>query len=540
MLNSAHRTGPSPAPARFRASTALAAILAPTLLLSPVLAHAQETDPTTQATKQFGDRTLTDGDDVITNDKPLDLTQDVDFGDGEDAVTNNDVITIGANTSAPVKVSLLSLAAFKNTATIDMRNGHVGDVLTISGNYNGSSKSRLGLDVGPDGADKLVVGAVANGSTTIILGGLSAKTAVLTGDKGPVLVQGGTDTKAGAFTIENYEIGLIHYDLVFDAATTSYRLRGVAGQRAYESLKISEGASNVWRQSADAWSAHVTSLRDAGSASNGAGVWGQAFGGRQDRDDTFDISPARQVAADYHQTTYGGQMGVDLINAAMDDGHIALGLTGGYADAKMSFSGVAGQETKLSVVNFGGYVAITNAGFFINALAKADRQSIKARNTVDGIDAKFDGKSFGAQVETGHRFGDEALAYETLLGVSYVSTRLDDMETLGQRLDFDNATGFVAKAGLRGTAQSDLMSGVLTTYGAAFVAHDFTVKNGLTLVSGGQSEHLSKDGGRTFGQITVGASYRTEGGAITFAELGGDYGGGRSGGGLRVGARFGF
>lgn len=534
MLSSTHRTvALALVTGRFRAPTALSAILAPMILLSPLAAHAA--DPS----RVFGDKELTDSADLVTNDKTIDLTQDIDFGDGEDGLINNGVITIGANTTSPVTVSLLSLEALKNGGLVDLRNGHTGDVLTISGNYNGASKARLGLDVGPNGADKLVVGNIANGSTAITLGVLSSKTAVLTGDKGPVLVQAGAGSKEDAFRIENNEIGFIHYSMVYDAKVATYRLQGVAGQRAYEALKISEGASSVWRQSADAWSAHVASLRDAGEAADGAGLWGQAYGGHQTRDDDVGKIPNR-FSVDYWQTTYGGQMGLDLVNGDLGDGRIALGLTGGYADAKMRFSGLAGQEINLRAVNVGGYMALTQGGFFLNALAKADRQSIKARNNVDDIDAKFDGTSYGAQVETGHRFGGDGVAYETLLGVSYVSTRLDDMETLGQRLDFDNATGFVAKAGLRGSAQGLLLDGALTTYGAAFVAHDFTVKNGLTLVSGGERQHLSTDGGRTFGQVTVGASYRSTSGTITFAELGGDYGGGRSGGGLRIGARFGF
>lgn len=510
------------------------------MLLTPVAAHA---DDPPKASPVFGDKLLTDGDDEVTSNGAVDLTADVDFLAGSDTLLNNGVLTVGAGATSPVKVSLLSLDALKNQGLIDLRNGHVGDVLAISGDYNGvAGKARLGLDVGPTGADMLVVGDVANGGTQILLGGVSGKTAVLTGDSGPILIQAGADSKADAFRIENNEIGLIRYGLLFDAKTWTYRLKGVAGQRTYEALKISEGASSVWRQSADAWSTHVASLRDAGSAANGKGVWAQTYGGRQDRDDDVAASAQHTVAVDYEQTTYGGQMGLDLLNAGLDDGRIALGLTGGYADAKMRFSGVAGQEVKLSVVNFGGYVALTQGGFFLNALAKADRQSIKARNDVDGIDAKFDGTAYGAQVETGHRFGDGDgdLAYETLLGVNYVSTRLDDMKTLGQRLDFDRATGFTARAGLRGAARNDLLGGALTTYGAAFVVHDFTIKNGLTLVSGGEREHLSKDGGRTFGQVAVGVSYRASSGAITFAEAGGDYGGGRHGGGLRIGARFGF
>jgi len=533
VLSSAHRAGLSPVTGRFRASTALSAILAPLVLVWPLMAHAA--DPS----RMFGDKQLTDESDLVTNIKPIDLTSDINFGDGEDALINTDVITVGANKTTPVTVELQSLDALRNQGLIDLKNGHGGDVLMVDGNYSGSGKARLGLDVGPGSADMLVVDKVANGSTTVTLGMLSAKTAVLTGDKGPVLIKAALESKADAFLIENNEIGFIHYGMAYNAKTGEYRLKGVAGQRAYEALKISEGVSSVWRQSADAWSAHVGSLRDAGSAADGAGLWGQAYGGRQDRDDDVGAMPNR-FSVDYWQTTYGGQMGLDLVNGDLGDGRIALGLTGGYADSKMRFSGLAGQEINLSAVNLGGYVALTQGGLFINALAKADRQSIKARNNVDGIDAKFDGTSYGAQVEAGHRFGGDGLAYETLLGVSYVSTRLDDMETLGQRLDFDNATGFVAKAGVRGSAQGLLLGGALTTYGAAFVAHDFTVKNGLTLVSGGEREHLSKDGGRTFGQVTVGASYRTVGGMITFAELGGDYGGGRSGGGLRIGARFGF
>ncbi len=540
MLSSTHRAGAfTSVTGRFRASTALSAILTPMMLLAPVAAHADGAAKA-PASPVFGDTLLTDGDDAVVNSKPIDLTADVDFLAGDDTLLNNSIITIGAKSTAPVSVSLLSLDALKNQGLIDMRNGHVGDVLTLAGDYNGATNARLGLDVGPNGADRLIVGDVANGSTLITLGVVSAKTAVLTGDNGPVLIQASKESKADAFRIENYEIGLIRYGLLFDTKTGAYRLKGVAGQRVYEALKISEGVASVWRQSADAWSAHVASLRDAGAATDGAGLWGQAYGGRQSRDDVVAASAQRKIAVDYEQNAYGGQMGVDLINGDLGNGRIAMGLTGGYADSEMQFSGIAGQEVKLSVVNFGGYVALTQGGFFINALAKADRQSIKARNNVDGIDAKFDGTSYGAQVETGHRFGGDGLAYETLLGVNYVSTRLDDMETLGQRLDFDNATGFTAKAGLRGSAQSLLLSGVLTTYGAAFVVHDFTVKNGLTLVSGGEREHLSKDGGRTFGQITAGFSYRTASEMVTFVEATGDYGGGREGGGLRVGARFAF
>jgi len=534
-----HRPGArSPAAGRFGPPRLTrAAILSPLalLLLSASPAFAADGEPR----RTFGDTTLTDEADSVTNDKTVDLADSVDFGGGEDTLTNNGTITIGASAAAPVDVSLLSLDALKNTGLVDLRNGRVGDVLRVSGDYNGSgAKARLGLDVGASGADRLIVGDVANGRTAVVLGGLTAKDAKLTGDKGPVLIEAGKDSTATAFFVENAEIGFVRYGLEFDAATTSYRLKGVAGQRAYEMLKVSEGAGAVWRQSADAWSAHVANLRDAGQDGDGPGVWGQAFGGRTDRDDKVG-SAARAVEVDYRQTTYGGQFGADLINAGLDDGRLLLGLTGGYADAEMRFSGVAGQEAKLRVANVGGYMALTHGGYFLNALAKVDHQSIKVRNGPDAIDLDFDGTSYGAQVEAGGRSEADGLIYEKLLAVSYVSTRLDDTAVFAQRLDFDNASGFVAKAGVRGVLNSEALGGMFATYGAAFVVHDFTVKNSLDLIDGDQVEHLSKDGGRTFGQVTVGLSYRV-GAASTFVEATGENGGGRAGGTLRLGARIGF
>lgn len=522
-----------------RVTPAALSAIALVLAAAPIAAHAQEKEPL----KQFGDTPLTEGADNLTNDKTVDLVENIDFGGGSDALLNNGTITIGANATSPVKVSLLSLDALKNTGLIDLRNGHGGDVLSLSGDYTASGQSRLGMDIGAGGVDRLVIGGMANGKTAVVLGGITPATASLTGDKGPVLVQAGSGSTKDAFYVENAELGFVHYGLAQDIAadkTVSYRLKSVAGTRAYEMLKVSEAARDVWRQSADAWSAHVASLRDAGHDANGPGVWGQAFGGRVDRDDQI-ASPNARINSDYRQTTYGGQMGVDLINAGVDDGRILLGLTGGYADARQRFSGVAGQTVKLHVANIGGYLGLTHGGYFLNALAKVDRQSIKATSGPDAIKLDFDGTAYGGQIEAGARSENDGVIYEQLVSINYVSGRLDDVNAFAQqRLDFDNATGFIAKLGLRGSVQAEALGGVFTTYGAAFVVHDFTIKNGLDLVSGDQVEHLSQDGGRTFGQLTAGLSYRAAGAVVTFVEGSGESGGGRSGGSLRLGVRIGF
>ncbi|WP_454758877.1 autotransporter outer membrane beta-barrel domain-containing protein [Caulobacter segnis] len=547
MLFPVHRAGKAAADCSWlprvtpAALSAIALVLSLSALATPLAAHAQDTfrDPV----KKFGDTPTTDSGDAIVNDKTVDLVDSVDFDDGGDTLTNNGTITIGATSTSPVKIRFLSLEGMKNTGLIDMRNGHVGDVLSMTLDYTASGKARLGLDVGPGGADQLVVDRVANGKTAVLLGGITAQTATLTGDKGPVLIRAGDGSTKDAFYVENADIGFLRYGLIQDVAadkSVTYRLKSVAGKRAYEMLKVSETVRDVWRQSADAWSAHVLGLRDAGHDANGAGVWGQAFGGRVDRDDTIK-SGISTVDSDYRQTTYGGQMGVDLINAGVDDGRILLGLTGGYADARQRFSGVAGQTVKLQIANIGGYLGLTRGGYFLNALAKVDRQSIKATSGPDAIKLDFDGTAYGGQIEAGARSENDGVIYEQLLSINYVSGRLDDVNAFAQqRLDFDKSSGFIAKAGVRGAVQGQVLGGVLTTYGAAFVVHDFTIKNGLDLVSGDQVEHLSQDGGRTFGQLTAGLSYRAAGAVVTFVEGSGEAGGGRSGGGLRLGVRIGF
>lgn len=551
VLSPYSRVGDKPTTARFLTTAMLPGILVPLLLSTAPQAKAAEGRPATrQATaqdegpaKRFGDKDLTDDADSITNDKTVDLTADVDFGGGDDGLINNGVITIGANAKDPLHVTFKSLEGFRNNKLIDLRNGHGGDVLTVSGAYRGAD-ARLGLDIAPSGADRLEVGGVANGKTLIVLGGVDAKSAFLTKGQGLVLVKAGKDSVADAFEIENQEIGFIRYGLTFDASDGSYRLTGGAGQRVYDGLKLSEGATNVWRQSADAWSAHAANLRDGAVNADGdpnevgPGVWAQTFGQRMDRNDTVKVGD-RGVATDYQQTSYGGQLGVDLINGSVGETSLVLGVTAGYADAKQRFN-VVDDSAKFQVFNVGGYLSLSREGYFLNAMAKADHHAIKVRGAADAIDDSLKGVSWGGQVEAGTRLEGDGLAYEHLLSISYVSTRLNDLKALDQRLDFGDSAGFVAKAGVRGSVEADALGGTLTSYGAAFVAYDFTIKNSLDFRSGDQVERLSRDGGRTFGQITLGAAFRTAGSATAFLEASGDFGGGRRGGGLRLGTRMGF
>src|SRR5262249_44285848 len=148
----------------------------------------------------------------------------------------------------------------------------------------------------------------------------------------------------GSFVLGNADVGLIHYNLQLDpaagaagangqsasaAAPVAYVLTASVGAPVYAALKLAENAQSIWRQSADAWSAHLAAMRGdawAGGGSSDSGrFWAQAYGSNSDRDQT-----AAGVAIDYEQRDAGVQIGSDLVRKATRLGDVVWGVTAGY------------------------------------------------------------------------------------------------------------------------------------------------------------------------------------------------------------------
>jgi uncharacterized protein with beta-barrel porin domain len=314
----------------------------------------------------------------------------------------------------------------------------------------------------------------------------------------------------------------------------SYSLKASAGAPVYAALSFESAVQTAWGRSADAWSSHQAALRgDAWAGGTGKGrVWGQAYGSDTDRDGAD--------GGRYAQRDTGVQIGADLLQRSTRFGDTVWGVTAGYATARVEADGGL-RKSDVDTLNLGGYVGLSRGPVFANALVKLDRHQIQTSDRLAGYSAELKGGSWGAQFEVGRRFGSDRFAFEPTASLAYVSSSLDDLNVLGQTLAFQDADGLVAKLGGRAYGQSKLGNGtVLVWYAGAAAARDFSGDQGLTFTSGGTAQDVAGKAGGSFGQATLGVSGRTTHGVTVYVEGDGEFGGGRNGTGLRLGARFGF
>lgn len=487
-----------------------------------------------------GGVSLVDGDDRIINSGVFVVDKISDFGAGSDLFVNTGSVVFD-KAAGPAALGFSGLERFQNQGQVDLRNGIAGDVLTLSGDYFGSGDAKLGLDLDAKGSDRLVVVGAATGQTGIVLQNLTAGNAALTGDVVRSLVQVGAGSSADAFHIDNADIGLIRYDLAYDATKSAYVLVSEAGAPVYRSLKYAEASQRAWTSSADAWSAELTNLRLsrwAGAGTSGR-VWGQVFGADAGHDGSATVNGA-EVALDYDQMVRGGQMGAEVAHRDAQGGDIAFGLTGGYVKSELTFDD-SRHEADLETLNIGAYAAATRGVMFANALVKYDRHTLDVRDPEAGYDASLDGSTLGGRIEAGARYGSARFSVEPVASLDYARTRLDDLSVLNQTIRFDDLDSLTGKIGARASARRPLASGgILVLSGGLAAAHAFSGDERATLLSGGTQQTVEDEQTGTYGQATLGMTYVSSTGLSVFAEGQRDFGDARSGGGLRLGARFQF
>jgi fibronectin-binding autotransporter adhesin len=473
---------------------------------------------------------LSGADDTLSSSGTFIATKDSDFGGGNDLFTNSGTVSF-ASASAPAAVSFLGLEKFANSGIIDLRNGVAGDTLTLPGSYVGLSGARLGLDVGANGvADKLVVGGVATGTTGIVLYGTATGATLLA--KPVTLVQAGVGTAATAFTIANQDIGFVSYGLAFNAASSSFQLSTTAGAAVHRLTRVTQGAQAIWHQSADAWSSHMTEVRDSNQTGNA--IWGQAYG---QSDTSHNQSGGYDLG--YHQDYFGGQVGVDLGGKRNADGKgLLFGVTGGYLSSHLNLS--AGPErVRFDTLNAGGYASYRTGPFFVNLLGQYDHYNTEAGNSVEHWSDKFSGNAYGAQAEVGGRFGTDRFFAEPIATIAWQRTDLGTLQALGQSLDFGHDTGLTGTAGGRIGSSFDLKSGAkIVLYAKASYVHEFRGGGGLLFESGGTTEDIAGTRTGDYGKAAVGMNIFSTNRVSGFIEGDGNVGGNLKSGGGRVGISF--
>ncbi|MGF7151116.1 outer membrane autotransporter protein [Sphingomonas zeicaulis] len=481
------------------------------------------------------------GDDIFDNRGTFLIAKDSDFGTGVDTLRNSGIVRLATERTAG-KYAFTGLERFENSGTIDLRNGAIGDTLTLSGDYRGIGGARLlvDLDTEKGTADRLVVAGAATGSTLVDLA-IDASDAVLTDPDGITVVSTGADSAADAFRISpaSLEIGFVRYTLVQDGG--DYALIGRAGSAAYRQLGAIHAADAVWDASADLWRQNGLGQRDAqlgGQASTTRRLWGAMQGGRVSRDWTS-TGAGGTTDLSYRQTRQGGQIGLDLLGRDGDGGALRFGVTAGYTQSDLDYRNTR-DEIDLSTGNVGLYAGYVGERLFANLLVKYDRHDIKLKT--DALDAatKIDGSTWGADGEMGVRFGNPGLFVEPTVGLAWTRTSVDTLHAGRQQIAFHDSTGVKGRIGARiGGTMLSSDGTALTIYASGHAVHQFGDDYGLELVAGAR-ETIGADRLGTYGEGRIGLSYRTTSGFEAFAESQGEVGGSYDALAGRVGVRIGF
>src|SRR5262249_44733662 len=136
---------------------------------------------------------------------------------------------------------------FANSGTINLADGAADDMLTINGNFVGSSASRLNIDAGGTSADRLVITGAASGATQLFVNGVGS---IITS---PVLVVDTGTTSANAFILGS-TVATPLIDVMLTQTGQDYFLTSAPNATAFEPTIIGLSTPDLWYQSADAYS----------------------------------------------------------------------------------------------------------------------------------------------------------------------------------------------------------------------------------------------------------------------------------------------
>ncbi|WP_420144937.1 beta strand repeat-containing protein [Sphingobium sp.] len=477
---------------------------------------------------------LGEGDDLMTNTGTFLATADSNFGAGNDRFVNQGVVRIGAAGTPASNVTFIGLERFENAGMIDLSNGHAGDIFTLPGDYVGANGARVALDVGSGTADRFVIAGAATGSTAIVLADVGNANAVLTGRTPVALIQAGTGSSANAFTLANSDIGLVHYGLNFDAATGRFLLSNAAGAPVYRLAKLNETLANAWSRGSDTLATHLAGIRDGGAAQSGA-LWGTFGGGSERIRQTRSINGSA-LAVGYRQDEVEARLGYDFGGG---EGRLAFGITGGYINSKVNFSGSAARST-VDSFDFGGYGHLSSGRFFANGSVNIAFHALKVADRLLDYSDNLSGRSVGAQAEAGVRFGGGAFFVEPSARLSWSHTSLDDVAALNQKVSLDSLNSVRGTFGARLGGTTHIGATQTTFYGGVHYVHEFAGTGGATLFSSTASDTIAGVALPDQVRASLGANIGGDGPVSGFVQADGAFGSGRHGAGGRIGIRFGF
>jgi putative surface-exposed virulence protein len=405
--------------------------------------------------------------------------------------------------------------------TIDMQDGHTGDVTTIRPTDGGDlvffgeeGRSFVSIDAflaGPeaDTADLLVIEGQVTGRTQLNVTNLNPDGAFYNPDGVKVVEAYSSSGDGSEFFLDGpVKAGFFDYGLFFEQnGTDDWYLRSDVNGDGEALASIQTGMTTLFHDSTGTWNQRTTELRDAftgsvvathGSVSlpptsgPGHGSWLVAFGGSRDRSATF-TSLIDTYDTSYRQGLLGVIGGLDTrLDTGRDDVLLA-GLMGGYIGSTISFP----SESSIGSMrggSVGAYLTYMNGGLFADLLVKADFLTI--RHTADGATATTNGRAIGAIADVGYRMNGGEAFVEPLATLAYVNTTTGAFTLLGTDVSFPDGNSLLGRLGVRvGAGGVADATHRVETYLTASVWNEFLGGDTATIVGlGGDPVTVTNDG----------------------------------------------
>jgi hypothetical protein len=488
------------------------------------------TTVTNQATGEvLGRIDLTDANDVFNNAGSFRPVGNSSFGAGADVLNNTGLIAINPGApAAPATVTFTSLETLNNSGLIDMRNGRLGDSLTVPGAFVGSGASTLGVDVGATGADRLVVGGAATGSTAVLVNGLNGGFV-----NNAVVVDAGAGTSASAFKLGNGgTVGIVDYSLVYNPGSNDFVLFGLPNQSAVSPLLLVDGARQVTYRSSDAVAAHLDALR------TGKAFWMDVYGLVDKRQQSYTTTTFGQpvgYSLDSKQEFFGVQAGVDLLGTQTGT---SAGITGGYVSSQLDITAGAGR-VRYDSFNVGLYGRTAVGPIRIEGLAKYENVKARYRDVLAGLGDKSKADGFGGYVKVSGAFGSDRFMVSPFASLDYSDLDWKGLDLGVATADFDAAKGMRGKAGARVDALVSDGPSQIRVYASGAYVHEFKGRDRMTLAStgagGGFSFAYRLPAVPDYGQAKIGIAIDQGQRVSGFIEAQGDFNSSYKGGGARAG-----
>ncbi len=264
---------------------------------------------------------------------------------------------------------------------------------------------------------------------------------------------------------------------------------------ASAAVSLASSSHGVWQAEMNALSKRMGELRLTPVA---GGVWGRAFGRRQDVDN--------RVSREFRQTISGFELGADTA-LPVADGRWHVGAVAGYTNGRIKFDrGGTGDDDSVHVGAYATY--IEDGGFYMDGIVRVSR--IRHAFKVDDakgrrVRGQYRGSGVGASLELGKRF--------TWPGAWYVEPQLevaafhaqgaDYTASNGLRIKDDGTNSMLGRLGLHVGRQFDLGDGrVVQPYMKLSWVQEFDGKG--TVRTNDIRHKVRLDGGRT--ELAVGVA----------------------------------